>query len=92
MSVFGLALVLEPLSQASVRRGLPTFLVMLLAVPLLGIAALLLPMRVSQTVMQLRAGVTFGPEVTAPLVGFSLISVGATCFLWKLVHRMKSGV
>ena len=56
-----------------------------LAVPLLSIAALLLPMMAFQTVMQLRAGVAFGPEAAAPFLGFSVLSVGATFFLWKLV-------
>ena len=55
-----------------------------LAVPLLAIAALLLPMMAAQTVVQLRAGVAFGPEAVAPLVGFSVVSAGAAYFLWKL--------
>jgi hypothetical protein len=48
-----------------------------LALPLLAIAGLLLPMMVAQTLMQLRAGVAFGPEAAAPLIGFSLVSGGA---------------
>lgn len=55
-----------------------------LAVPLLSIAVLLLPMMALQTMMQLRAGVAFGPEAAAPFVGFSVVSAGAGYFLWKL--------
>lgn len=60
---------------------------MALAVPLLAIAALLLPMMLAQTIMQLRAGVAFGPEAAAPLIGFSLLSAGAVYFLWRLARR-----
>ncbi len=60
---------------------------MVLAVPLLAIAALLLPMMLAQTIMQLRAGVAFGPEAAAPLAGFSLLSAGAAWFLWTLTRR-----
>ncbi len=58
-----------------------------LAVPLLAIAALLLPMMALQTVMKLRAGVAFGPEAAAPFVWFLLVSAGATCFLWRLARK-----
>lgn len=54
-----------------------------LGLPLLWLAALLLPMMVLQTLMQLRADVTFGPEAAAPFVGFGLISGGA---IWFLLH------
>lgn len=54
------------------------------AVPLLSIAALLLPMMAAQTLMQLRAGVALGPESLAPLIGFSLLSPAAGWFLWRL--------
>lgn len=57
-----------------------------LAIPLLSIAALLLPMMLAQTAMQLRAGVAFGPEAAAPLVGFSVVSAGAAWFLWALAR------
>lgn len=57
---------------------------MALAVPLLAIAALLLPMMLAQTVMQVRAGVSFGAEAAAPLLGFSLLSAGAAYFLLRL--------
>lgn len=60
---------------------------MALAVPLLSIAALLLPMMAFQTVMQLRAGVAFGLEAAAPFLGFSVVSAGAAFFLWKLVSH-----
>ncbi|MDF0602775.1 hypothetical protein P1J78_18700 [Psychromarinibacter sp. C21-152] len=59
---------------------------MLLAIPLLAIAALLLPMMLSQTVMQLRAGAALGPEAVAPLAGFALVSAGAAWFLWRLAR------
>jgi hypothetical protein len=59
---------------------------MVLAIPLLAIAALLLPMMLAQTIMQLRAGVAFGPEAAAPLAGFTLVSVGAAWFLWRLAR------
>lgn len=55
-----------------------------LAVPLLAVAALLLPMMMLQTAMQLRAGVGFEPEAAVPLIGFTVVSVGAAYFLWKL--------
>lgn len=57
-----------------------------LSLPLLSIAALLLPMMVLQTIMQLRAGVAFGPEAAAPFVGFLLVSGGAVWFLRSLVR------
>ena len=60
-----------------------------LALSLLSIAALLLPMMVLQTIMQLRAGVSFGPEAAAPFVGFSLISAGAIWFLVRLARVMS---
>lgn len=56
-----------------------------LGLPLVWLAALLLPMMALQTIMQLRAGVAFGPEATAPFVGFGLISAGALWFLWRLL-------
>ena len=59
---------------------------MVLAIPLLAIAAFLLPMMLAQTVMQVRAGATFGPEAAAPLAGFSLVSAGAAWFLWRLAR------
>ncbi len=59
-----------------------------LAVPLLAIAALLLPMMALQTAMQLRAGVAFGPEAAAPFLGFLLVSSGAIYFLWRLARKM----
>ena len=55
-----------------------------LAVPLLCFAGLLLPMMALQTLMQLRAGVSFGPEAVAPFAGFGLVSGGAAWFLWRL--------
>ena len=57
-----------------------------LAIPLLGIAASLLPMMALQTVMQLRAGVEFGPEALGPFVGFGLISPAALWFLRQLAR------
>ena len=57
-----------------------------LGVPLLVIAALLLPMMATQTIMQLRAGVSFGPEAAAPFLGFGLLSGGAIWFLARLAH------
>ncbi len=60
-----------------------------LAVPLLGIAALLLPMMVLQTGMQLRAGVTFGPEAAVPFFGFGLVSTGAVWALWRLARTAQ---
>lgn len=59
---------------------------MALCIPLLSVAALLLPMMLVQTVMQFRAGVAFGPEAAAPLVGFSLVSAGAVYFLQRLAR------
>jgi hypothetical protein len=61
-----------------------------LAVPLLSIAALLLPMMALQTVLQLRAGVAFGAEAAAPFLGFSVLSAGAVFFLWRLVSPAHS--
>jgi hypothetical protein len=61
---------------------------LILAVPLLAIAALLLPMMALQTVMQLRAGVAFGPEAAAPFAGFLLVSAGAIYFLWCLARKV----
>ena len=55
-----------------------------MAVPLLAIAALLLPMMLAQTVMQVRAGVAFGPASAEPMVGFSLLSAGGV--LWALAR------
>lgn len=63
---------------------------MALSVPLLAIAALLLPMMLAQTVMQLRAGVAFGPEAAAPLLGFSAVSAGAAYFLWRLIAPVSA--
>lgn len=57
-----------------------------LGLPLLWLAALLLPMMVLQTIMQLRAGVAFGPEAGAPFVGFGLVSGGA---IWFLMHLRR---
>lgn len=57
-----------------------------LAVPLLAISAPLLPMMALQTIMQIRAGVSFGAEAAAPFAGFSLISAGAIWFLWQLAR------
>ncbi len=56
------------------------------ALSLLSIAAVLLPTIVLQTVMQLRAGVAFGPEAAAPFIGFMLVSGGAAWFLRALVR------
>jgi hypothetical protein len=39
-----------------------------------------------QTIMQLRAGVGFGPESAAPFFGFILVSGGAVCFLRALIQ------
>lgn len=55
-----------------------------LAIPLLGVSATLLPMMALQTAMQVRAGVSFGPEAAAPLVGFGLLSPAAIWFLWRM--------
>lgn len=63
---------------------------MTLALPLLGVAVLLLPMMLAQTAMQLRAGVAFGPEAAAPLAGFSLVSAGAAYFLRGLMHAPRT--
>jgi hypothetical protein len=62
------------------RWGMP------LGLPLLSIAALLLPMMIAQTMMQLRAGVVFGPGAAAPLIGFGLLSGGALFFLWRVTR------
>jgi hypothetical protein len=72
------------------RQGQPWG--MALAVPMLAIAALLLPMMVAQTVMQLRADVALGPEAAAPLFGFAMLSAGAAYFLWRLARpRLDTG-
>jgi hypothetical protein len=60
-----------------------------LGLPLLWLAALLLPMMVLQTIMQLRAGVAFGPEAVAPFVGFGVISAGALWFLVRLPRHVQ---
>jgi len=54
-----------------------------LGLPLFWLAAFLLPMMAVQTLMQLQAGVSFGPEAAAPFIGFGLVSGGAT---WLLVR------
>ncbi len=59
----------------------------ILAIPLLGVCAALLPMMALQTAMQLQAGVTFGPEAAAPLVGFGVISPVAAWFLWMIARQ-----
>ncbi len=66
-----------------VRRGQALGYTM--AVPLLMLEALLLPMMVAQTVLQLNAGVVLGPEAAIPLVGFGVISAAAIWFLWAVV-------
>lgn len=60
-----------------------------LGLPLLTFAALLLPMMVSQTIMQLRAGVSFGPEAAAPFLGFGLVSGGAIWFLIRVSLHLR---
>jgi hypothetical protein len=60
-----------------------------LGLPLLTFAALLLPMMISQTIMQLRAGVSFGPEAAAPFLGFGLISGGAIWFLAGILRQLR---
>lgn len=52
-----------------------------LGLPLLALAALLLPMMAAQTAMQLTVGVAFGSEAAAPFLGFGLISLGAAVYL-----------
>jgi len=61
-----------------------------LSVPLLGVCATLLPMMALQTVMQISAGVTFGPEAIAPFLGFGLISPMAAWFLWRMARAPAS--
>ncbi len=60
-----------------------------LALPLVAFAALLLPMMVLQTVMQIRVGVAFGPEAAVPFIGFTLVSVGATWFLIQTARYLR---
>jgi hypothetical protein len=62
-----------------------------LALPLLALAATLLPMMALQTAMQLRAGVTFGPEATVPLAGFGFLSAGAVWFFWRMARTSAPG-
>lgn len=57
--------------------------------PLMRRAALLLPMMVLQTIMQLGAGVAFGPEAAASFVGFDLVSGGATWFRVDLPRHVQ---
>ena len=57
-----------------------------LALPLLALAATLLPMMALQTAMQLRAGVRFGPEAAVPLAAFGLLSAVAAWFLWRIAR------
>ena len=57
-----------------------------LALPLLGIEATLLPMMTLQTIMQLQAGVVFGPEAAAPFLGFGLLSLASVWFLWRMAR------
>ena len=59
------------------------------ALPLLAFAALLLPMMGLQTLMQVRAGVAFGPEAAAPFVGFTLVSAGAIWFLTQAARDLR---
>lgn len=60
-----------------------------LGLPLLWLAAFLLPMMLLQTVMQLCAGVSFGREATAPFVGFGLVSGGALWFLLRVPGHLR---
>ena len=77
-------------SAVALRKGWPWG--MTFALPLLAIAGLLLPMMVALTLMQLRAGVTFGPEAAAPLIGFSLLSGGAFFFLWRVARPVTGAI
>lgn len=63
----------------------------ILALPLLSIAALLLPMMTLQTLMQIGAGVVFGPEAAVPFVGFALVSGGAAWFLVRSAGSLRIG-
>ncbi len=59
----------------------------ILAIPLLGLEATLLPMMVLQTLMQVKVGVVFGLEAAAPLLGFGLISIVAFWFLGLIARQ-----
>ncbi len=62
---------------------------MRMAVPLLGLAALLLPMMAAQTAMQLRAGAVFDSGAVAPFLGFGVVSVLAIVFLRRAVRGSR---
>ena len=85
--------VIAPLCLAgawAVSAGVPW--AMRLAVPLLGLEALLLPMMAAQTVMQARAGAALGPEAAIPLLGFGVLSAFAFGFLRRMLRAPHRGV
>lgn len=59
------------------------------AVPLLAMLILLGPTIALQTVLQLRAGVTFTPaEIVGPITGFLVVGVMAVWFMWSILRVM----
>ncbi|MEX5298333.1 hypothetical protein RCG67_06100 [Kocuria sp. CPCC 205292] len=63
----------------------------LIAVSLLVLEVLLAPLIIAQTVMQLRAGVTFTlPEIIGPMIGFVLLAVAAAAVLWVILRSVSA--
>lgn len=60
-----------------------------IAVPLLGILALLLPQIIAQTLSQLRAGVELSPaQIVGPVAGFAILGGAAVVFLGAILARL----
>lgn len=62
----------------------------IIALPLLVMLVLLGPTIALQTVLQLRAGVTFTPaEIVGPIAGFLVVGVIAVWFLWVILRTVR---
>lgn len=63
----------------------------LIAVSLLVLEILLAPLIIAQTVLQLRAGVTFtGPEILGPVLGFVVLAVASAAVLGVILRSVPA--